>query len=158
MSQDVKDIKAIFSEALEKQTDDERSAYLSRICGNDAGLRDKIENLLKAHNDAGGFLEPPDMGTEATLDMPITEQPGTAIGRYKLLEQIGEGGMAVVYMAEQEEPIRRKVALKIIKLGMDTKGPGSDGPSEHCQSSGRRSHRYGSALFRDGSSSGGSYH
>ena len=121
MSQEVKDIKAIFSEALEKQTDDERSSYLGQACGNDADLREKVENLLKAHNEAGDFLEPPDLDAEAGMDLPPTERPGTVIGRYKLLEQIGEGGMAVVYMADQYEPIRRKVALKIIKLGMDTK-------------------------------------
>ena len=70
----------------------------------------------------GDFLESPVLDPNVTLDeSPLSEGPGTVIGRYKLLERIGEGGMAVVYMAEQERPIRRKVALKIIKLGMDTK-------------------------------------
>jgi serine/threonine protein kinase len=81
-----------------------------------------IENLLRVYDAQDNFLEAPPWGEDAALDSssPI-EGPGTVIGRYKLLERIGEGGMAVVYMAEQEEPIRRKVALKIIKLGMDTK-------------------------------------
>ncbi len=75
MNQEVKDIKAIFSEALEKQTNEERSAYLGRVCGNDAGLRDRIEKLLKAHNEAGCFLEPPVLDAEVALDLPLTEKP-----------------------------------------------------------------------------------
>ena len=121
MSQEPRDIKVIFSEALEKQTDNERSAYLTEVCGNNANLREKVEKLLRAHNEAGDFLEAPLFDAEVGLDIPLAEVAGTVIGRYKLLEKIGEGGMAVVYMAEQTEPIRRKVALKIIKLGMDTK-------------------------------------
>ena len=122
MSQEAKDIKAIFSEVLEKQTNEERSAYLGRVCGNDAGLRDKIENLLKAHNEAGCFLEPQVLDAEATLDTsPLTEGPGSIIGRYKLLEKIGEGGFGVVWAAAQKKPVKRRVALKIIKLGMDTR-------------------------------------
>jgi serine/threonine protein kinase len=121
MSNEPKDIKVIFSEALEKQADNERSAYLAEVCRSDANLREKVEKLLRAHSKAGDFLDAPLFNAESGLDVPLTEVPGTIIGRYKLLEMIGEGGMAVVYMAEQTEPIRRKVALKIIKLGMDTK-------------------------------------
>ena len=97
------------------------------------------------------------------------EMPGTRIGPYKLLEQIGEGGMGVVYVASQREPIRRKVALKIIKPGMDTRergdslrgraaSPGPDGSPEHCQSAGRWGDRRGTTLFRDGAGKGGSHH
>jgi len=118
----LKDIEAIYHGALEKQAGLERADYLVSACGQNAALRDRIEALLKANEDAGNFLDTPpaDLGV-AFNDAPLTEGPGTVIGRYKLLEKIGEGGMAVVYMAEQTEPIRRKVALKIIKLGMDTK-------------------------------------
>jgi len=122
MKEEPKDIKSIFSEALEKKDTGERADYLDKACGNDAELRAKVEALLKAHQQAGDFLEVPVLGPDVTLDTsPLTEGPGTIIGRYKLLEQIGEGGFGVVYMAEQQEPIRRRVALKIIKLGMDTK-------------------------------------
>ena len=117
----LKRIKPIFSEALSKQGPD-RHKYLHEACGQDTELRAQVEALLKSHEGASDFLEtPPFTGPVPSDDSCPTEGPGTVIGRYKLLEKIGEGGMAVVYMAEQEQPIRRKVALKIIKLGMDTK-------------------------------------
>jgi len=117
------DIKGIFCTALEKKSKAERDAYLDEACGEDKKLRADVEALLKAHYEAGkSFLNGPPVDIGGTLDAPpLTEGPGTRIGRYKLLQLIGEGGFGVVYMAEQEEPIRRRVALKIIKLGMDTK-------------------------------------
>ncbi|MHC4517251.1 MAG: bifunctional serine/threonine-protein kinase/formylglycine-generating enzyme family protein [Planctomycetota bacterium] len=118
---DLQRIKPIFSGALDKKGSD-RESYLNEACGEDIDLRAKIEALLQAHAGAGDFLEAPILDPCATLDEPIvTEVPGNTIGRYKLLEKFGEGGMATVYLAEQSEPVHRKVALKIIKLGMDTK-------------------------------------
>ena len=111
--------EAILAAALEVTGAAERRAYLDRACAGDAGLRQEVESLLAAHEQAGGFMTAP--AVNATLPLPLTEQSGDRIGRYKLLEQIGEGGFGVVWMAEQEEPVRRRVALKIIKLGMDTK-------------------------------------
>jgi len=113
--------EAIYYEALGKAPD-EREAYLQAACAPDAGLLTRVRVLLKAHEVRDNFLESAPWDPGVVLDAPtLTEGPGTVIGRYKLLEKIGEGGMAVVYMAEQTEPIRRKVALKIIKLGMDTR-------------------------------------
>jgi len=118
---DLQRIKPVFSEAVNKKGPD-RESYLNEACGKDLDLKAKVMALLGAHEEAGDFLESPILDPGMTLDeSPISEGPGTVIGRYKLLEKIGEGGMAVVYMAGQETPIRRKVALKIIKLGMDTK-------------------------------------
>lgn len=118
---DLERIKPIFSEVLDKKGP-EREAYLSEVCGKDVELKAKVEALLKAYEGAGDFLDTPILESDIGLgESSLTEGPGTIIGRYKLIEKIGEGGMAVVYMAEQNEPIRRKVALKIIKLGMDTK-------------------------------------
>jgi len=112
----------IFNIAVEITNKEAQAAYLDKICGDDQQLRAEVESLLKAHEEAGkSFLKAPP-GIDRTLDAgPVTEGPGTKIGQYKLLQLIGEGGFGAVYMAEQEEPIRRRVALKIIKLGMDTK-------------------------------------
>jgi serine/threonine protein kinase len=122
VAKDLEHIKEILTEALKKETKAKRKAYLDEVCRNDANLKAEIESLLRSYDNAGNFLEESPFGPDITLDnSPLTEGPGTVIGRYKLLEKIGEGGMAVVYMAQQEKPIRRKVALKIIKLGMDTK-------------------------------------
>src|SRR5213080_1605892 len=118
--------EALFALALEKPAA-ERAAFLDRECSGDAQLRQRVENLLQAHERAGQFLNEPPAAVSAktfvitTGMIPITEKAGDRIGRYKLLQQIGEGGCGVVYMAEQEEPVRRRVALKVIKLGMDTK-------------------------------------
>ncbi|MCU0916416.1 MAG: serine/threonine protein kinase, partial [Planctomycetes bacterium] len=118
----LKEIEAIYHAALGTEPGPAREAYLARIGAGNTALRAQVEALLHAHEEAGDFLEVPALGGDETIDMsPLSEGPGTVIGRYKLLEKIGEGGMAVVYMAEQQEPIRRKVALKIIKLGMDTR-------------------------------------
>src|SRR6516225_3203678 len=107
----------IFHEALARPQA-ERAAFLAAACTGDEPLQRRVEALLKAHESPASFLaERPPM-TSATLDEPITERPGSAIGAYKLLEQIGEGGFGVVFMAEQQQPIRRKVALKVIKPGM----------------------------------------
>lgn len=106
----------------------ERSGYLQTACAGDEKLRQQIQALLDAHADAGAFMQSPlaplaraGLLGEADALLAITEKAGDRIGRYKLLQQIGEGGMGVVYMAEQEEPVRRRVALKIIKLGLDTR-------------------------------------
>jgi len=123
---------ALFSAALELPAS-ERGAYLEEACADDPALRLRLEALLGDHEAARAFLETPPPGvagpqavagvTGAALGIPATpsEKAGDRIGRYKLLQQIGEGGCGVVYMAEQEEPVRRRVALKVIKLGMDTR-------------------------------------
>ena len=115
----------IFLEALDIRSPDDRLAFLDRACTGNAALRAQVESLLAASDQAGSFLESPAPGLNATINQPISEQPGTIIGPYKLLQQIGEGGMGVVYMAEQTEPVERRVALKIIKPGMDS-------PQDHC--------------------------
>jgi WD40 repeat protein/serine/threonine protein kinase/tetratricopeptide (TPR) repeat protein len=111
----------IFKAAV-KLPPDRRVAYLEEACGSDAELRHEIESLLRAHDTSGGFLEddPADTCPVVTYE-PIVEREGTVIGPYKLMEQIGEGGFGRVFVAEQQHPIRRKVALKIIKPGMDTR-------------------------------------
>ncbi len=102
----------------------DRAAFLDEACEGALDLRAEVESLL-AHSDGGTSrmrLRTTGAATETVVDRgPLSEGPGTRIGPYKILQQIGEGGFGVVYMAEQEEPVQRKVALKIIKLGMDTK-------------------------------------
>jgi WD40 repeat protein/serine/threonine protein kinase len=114
------DEQAIFIAALQEERE-QRAAYLDRACGDDPSLRRRVEVLLDAHERAGSFLQQPAAAGLTDAYRPLSEGPGTVIGQYKLLQQIGEGGFGVVYMAEQLEPVRRKVALKIIKPGMDTK-------------------------------------
>ncbi len=123
--------QAVFAAALQRETAAERAAYLDQSCGDDRLLRQRVESLLRAADQAGDFLEQPPDGLRQTRedfargeglgDLP-GEIPGDRIGHYKLLEQIGEGGCGVVFLAEQEEPVRRRVALKIVKPGMDTRG------------------------------------
>src|SRR5437899_611130 len=109
-----------------------RASYLEEACAGDAALRQRVEDLLLAGEEAEGFLQDPASGAQRPADAvgspnapqntaATGEKVGERIGRYKLLQQIGVGGCCVVYMAEQEEPVRRRVALKVIKLGMDTK-------------------------------------
>jgi serine/threonine protein kinase/Tfp pilus assembly protein PilF len=107
---------AVFTEALQLPPG-ARTAYLDLACGHDQALRQKVEALLAGFDEAGDFLEHSSRGAAVS----VSEKPGDRIGRYKLLQQIGEGGCGIVFMAEQEEPVRRRVALKIIKPGMDTK-------------------------------------
>jgi WD40 repeat protein/serine/threonine protein kinase len=112
----------VFLRAIELTSAQERRDFIDSACGDDAGLRAQLLALLRAHEAAGDFLAAPARPPTVMLNgRPLAEGPGTLIGPYKLLEQIGEGGMGVVYMAEQTQPVRRKVALKIIKPGMDTK-------------------------------------
>jgi WD40 repeat protein/serine/threonine protein kinase len=113
--------ESIFAQALDIGSVAERAAFLDRACGNDPALRAEIEALLLADAKVGDLLDLPEVAV-ATIDYRGSgESPGTVIGPYKLLEQIGEGGFGVVFMAEQTEPVRRKVALKILKPGMDTR-------------------------------------
>ena len=111
----------IFNAAAEIADADERAAYLHEACGNDLALRAEIEELLDHDQSEDSFLDRSVPGLGAIVDQPIAEHPGTVIGPYKLLQQIGEGGMGVVFMAEQERPLRRRVAVKVIKPGMDTR-------------------------------------
>ena len=110
--------QAIFEVARKIDSQEARQAYLQQMCGNDADLHQSVTALLRAYEKSESFLESPPLELGAfeagdpTADQPITERPGTKIGPYKLLQQIGEGGFGVVYMAEQIEPVRRKVALK----------------------------------------------
>src|SRR3954447_16415595 len=108
--------KTVFLEAAEIASPTDRAAYLERACGDDRQLRTAVEALLLSHQRSQGMLD-----ATVNHEPSIAERPGTIIGPYKLLQQIGEGGMGVVFMAEQSESIQRTVALKIIKPGMDTR-------------------------------------
>jgi WD40 repeat protein/serine/threonine protein kinase len=115
-------IDRIFWDAAQIRSAGERDAYLDRACAENIELRRRVEELLQASAKAESFLESPAIHLVATVDeRPVSEGLGTIIGPYKLLEQIGEGGFGIVYMAEQQHPVRRKVALKVIKPGMDTR-------------------------------------
>src|SRR6516162_8406904 len=124
--------KDIFFEVIEKATPEERAQCLDAACGQDLLLRRRVEDLLARHYQEDSFMRQPAVDGTPTADFPtLAEGPGTIIDRYKLLEMLGEGGFGAVYVAEQKEPVRRRLALKIIKLGMDTRqvvaggGPGA---------------------------------
>jgi serine/threonine protein kinase/tetratricopeptide (TPR) repeat protein len=112
---------AVFCEAVRLSVA-ERGAFLDRACEGDGALRGRVEALLRAHENAGDFLVVPLDGVPKSTGSPASGSTGDRVGRYKLLEQIGEGGCGVVFKADQEEPVRRQVALKLVKPGMDTKG------------------------------------
>jgi serine/threonine protein kinase/tetratricopeptide (TPR) repeat protein len=114
--------KEIFFEAIELATAEEREAYLRATCGDDLALRGRVERLLANHFQQGSFMQEPavEVGPTAAFTGSTSEGPGTVIGRFKLLEELGAGGFGTVYVAEQKEPVKRRVALKIVKLGMDT--------------------------------------
>jgi len=115
--------REIFFEALEMATPEARAAYLQGACGRDVSLRRKVDELLKEHFSNDSLLAGPALDGErpGIAEFPVEEAPAQMIGRYKLLEKIGEGGFGEVWMAEQREPVKRRVALKIIKLGMDSR-------------------------------------
>jgi eukaryotic-like serine/threonine-protein kinase len=108
----------LFEAALELPSG-QREAYLEQASAGDPDLLQRVRGLLHAAENGADFLKP--IAPNPTPNLPAIEKPGDRIGRYKLLQQIGEGGCGIVYMAEQEEPLRRRVALKVIKLGMDTR-------------------------------------
>src|SRR5262245_43181790 len=118
MTDHADDAEAIFMAALDKPTQQERIAYIEGACAGDPPLLARVRELLDAHAESQGPLDAPLLGLQVTVD-PVdgSETPGTVIGRYKLLERIGEGGMGEVWMAEQTDPVQRKVALKVIKEG-----------------------------------------
>ena len=116
----------IFSKAIELSDTDERLAFVERSCGDDASARHQLMQMLEQYYDPATFMKEPaidaaPLDSETGSNTLPSEKPGDRIGRYKLLEKIGEGGMGLIYMAEQQEPVVRRVALKIIKWGMDTK-------------------------------------
>src|SRR5262245_58506507 len=138
MTTELSPVEAIFFAALEKADPAERAAYLDVACGGDGDLRRCVDRLLAAHPKVGRFLDP---GPEGSIDtgawnaprqaMPspgalpdstAAEHPGVVLAkRYKLVEEIGEGGMGRVWMAQQTEPVKRLVAVKLVKAGMDSK-------------------------------------
>src|SRR4051794_13693220 len=120
MSTDFQRVRSIFLSVLDKPAD-AWDAALADACGADAGLREQVDLLLHAHRAGGGILDDATVGVPRAAGPTDPEQPGAVIGHYKLLQRIGEGGFGVVWMADQERPVRRRVALKIIKAGMDTK-------------------------------------
>src|SRR5262249_31053889 len=115
-------LKTLFGQALELASPADRVAFLEQACGGNAALRAGLEELLQAHEQAGRFLDPTGGLSPIPPELPSSiEGSGSRIGPYQLLEQLGEGGMGLVFVAEQQQPVRRKVALKVIKPGMDSR-------------------------------------
>src|SRR5262245_12429499 len=127
MPADLQKARELFLHAVGKLPPEQWDAYVAEACGEDAELARQVQQLLQVHREAGSFLERPAAAVGATGEFlpaaattPAGESPGTVIGPYKLIEPIGEGGMGTVWMAQQTEPVRRLVAVKLIKAGMDS--------------------------------------
>jgi hypothetical protein len=120
MTEDPTSEKSIFLGALELASAAQRADFLDAACSGNPSLRAGVDALLKAHDQPQDLLDAPDAQTVFPRQLSMSYGPGTLIGPYKLLQQLGEGGMGVVFMAEQRKPIERQVALKIIKPGMDS--------------------------------------
>ena len=118
---DDRSIDEIFCTAIEIESSSDRQSWLNQACGDDAELRRQVDRLLEAHFRGGSIVDAPAHALDVTVNQPRLETPGIQIGPYKLLQQIGEGGMGTVFMAEQTQPVKRKVALKLIKAGMDSR-------------------------------------
>src|SRR5262245_54138136 len=121
MSVDFERVKLVFQTAVAEHPPDDWERYLDEACAGDADLRGEVNALLRVHREGGSLLDRPALANGQHPIASLTEGPGTVIGPYRLLQQIGEGGMGVVFMAEQTHPVQRAVALKIIKPGMDTR-------------------------------------
>src|SRR6266542_1350799 len=133
MPADLQKARELFLHAVGKLPPEQWDGYVSEACGGDAELTQQVQRFLQVHREAGSFLQSPAVGLPsllageglrtraATVDAALHERPGAMIGPYKLLQQIGEGGMGTVWMAQQTEPVKRLVALKLIKAGMDSK-------------------------------------
>ena len=151
--------ESLFLAALDRPDPDDRRRFLDGACADDPDLRQRIDGLLAAYAAGRDKLEPPTAAPPPTADYRPLAEPGAVIaGRYTLLERIGEGGMGEVWVAKQTEPVKRKVALKLIKPGMDSKaragpvrggaaGAGDDGPSQHRQGARRRADADGRPFF-----------
>ncbi len=121
MNSSTSSLREIFADAADISEPAARAAFLAKACGGNGELRARVERLLNADGNAGNFLKRSSETTATTsTGFGLSEKPGDRIGRYRLMERIGQGGGGIVYLAEQEEPVRRRVALKVLKLGMDT--------------------------------------
>src|SRR6185369_12879414 len=122
MTEDQPTARSVFEQAVEIQSAEGRSAFIDQACASNSQLREEVNALLRSYESASTFLESPVLGDfQAPEGLVSSERPGSYIGPYKLLQQLGEGGMGVVYLAEQTSPVERLVALKIIKPGMDSR-------------------------------------
>ena len=117
------DWMSVFGRAVEIASPRDRAAFLDEACSGRPAVRAEVEELLNAHGRAGSFMGLPAAPAAETAppDAPVAEGVGSSVGPYRLMEQVGEGGMGLVFVAEQLQPVRRKVALKVIKPGMDSK-------------------------------------